>query len=110
MLPWPSRSLTTFTGTPALMQQRAVGMAQLVEMQDRHAGAAGDPLEGWCDGMRVHGLAVAVGEHPPVSSTPTAAASACWSARHVWRIDSVVASRSIGRRALRVLPRVWCSS
>jgi len=64
ILAWPSLSLTTLTGTPSFKQQGAVGVAQVVEADDRYAGAAGDPLEGLGEGVGVDRLAVAVGEHP----------------------------------------------
>src|SRR5436190_15229450 len=41
-----------------------MGAAQVVQPDDRDAGAAGDPLERLGQGVGVDGLAVAVGEDP----------------------------------------------
>jgi hypothetical protein len=65
MLACPSRSLTTFTGTPALIS-KVPCVPELVQADDRDTCAPGDPLERRGDGVGVDRLAVAVGEHPSV--------------------------------------------
>ena len=51
---------------PVLDQQAAVGVPQVVEADGRDAGVVHDPPERLVHSMGVDGLAVAVGEHPPV--------------------------------------------
>ncbi len=43
-----------------------MGVAELVESDDRDAGSSSDPLECRRDRMGVDGVAIAVGEHPPI--------------------------------------------
>ena len=66
MLAWPSRSLTTLTGTPSLMSRVPWVWRRSCSRMTRDAGVGGDPLERLGDGVGVDGLAVAVGEHPAV--------------------------------------------
>lgn len=62
---WPSRSLTTLTGTPALMS-RVAWVWRVVEADGWDAGSGHDPFERLGDGVWVDGRALGVGEHPAV--------------------------------------------
>ena len=92
------------------LEQCAVGVAQVVQADDRDAGAAGDSLEGLRESVGVDGSAVAVGKDPPVAVDTNGGELGGPECLHPASTVSVVSSRSMGRRALRVLPRVWWSS
>src|SRR5437879_5814542 len=48
-------------------EQGSVRVANVVETNDAHAGAAGDPLEALRDGVGMYRFAGGVGEHPPAA-------------------------------------------
>jgi hypothetical protein len=52
------------------MHDRAVGVAQVVQSDDRHRRAAHDPVEGLAERVRVDGFAGGGGEHPVVGVDP----------------------------------------
>ena len=63
-LAWPSRSLTTLTGTPSLRSRLPWVWRRSWKRMVGISGVVDDASEGFVDGVGVYGFAVAVGEHP----------------------------------------------
>jgi hypothetical protein len=97
-------------GNAGCDEQRAVGVAQLVQPDDRHAGASGDAFEGLGDGVGMDGSPPPSVNIHLAASMPAARCSACCHSRHAVRMPTVVGSRSMRLRDRGVFPRVSCTS